>query len=203
MRIGINVPNELLERVKAIRPEVNVSQICRDALEEIVNNAQRLRAKVNANGMDVRAASLANSDNYITEPDWQTYGWEDAIAWANSVSPSDWSECWTIYESDRRNGKGDYLPGPYFCWYTPGVKRFYDRERANEAWFQQQSKSGGIGQAYKEAEQKYDEAWFECVSEVKRLVEQHQQAQLDQAVAEREKARQSRSEPEVPPQLLD
>lgn len=203
MRIGINVPNELLQRVKAIKPEVNVSQVCRDALEEIVNNAQRLRTTVAANGMDARAASLANSDNYITEPDWQTYGWEDAMEWANSVSSDDWRECWTIYESDQRDGKGDYLPGPYFCWYTPGVKRFYNREQANQAWFQQQSKLGGIGQSYREAEKKYDEAWFDCVSEVKRLVEQHRQAQRDRIMAEQEKARQSLPEPELPPQLRD
>ena len=34
MRIGINVPNGLLDRVKQIRPEVNVSQVCRGALEQ-------------------------------------------------------------------------------------------------------------------------------------------------------------------------
>ena len=50
MRIGINVPNELLQRVKAIRPEVNVSQICREALEESARNAERVRARVAADG---------------------------------------------------------------------------------------------------------------------------------------------------------
>ena len=200
MRIGINVPNELLDRVKAVKPEVNVSQVCREALEEIVNDAHRLRAKVAANAMDARVASLANS---LTEPDWKTYGWEDAIEWANTVSPDDWRECWTIYESDQQTGRGDYLPGPYFCWYTPGVKRFYHRGQAHEDWFQQQSKYGGIGQSHRAAERKYDQAWFDCVSEVKRLVEQHQQAQRDKAVAEHETAWQSRPEPEVPPQLQD
>ena len=203
MRIGINVPNELLQRVKAIRPEVNVSQVCREALEEIVSDAQRLRAMVATSGIDGHVASLANSDNYIPEPDWQTYGWEDAIEWANSVSPDDWRECWNIYESDLRNGKGDYLPGPYFCWYTPGVKRFYNRERANEAWFQQQSKAGGIGNPYREAERKYDEAWFDCASEVKRLVEQHRKEKQDRMISEREAAWRSHPQPELPPQLLD
>ena len=200
MRIGINVPNELLERVKAIQPEVNVSQVCREALEEMVNDAQRLRATVAANGLEARAASLAN---YIAEPDWQTYGWEDAIEWVNSVSPDDWRECWTIYENDQRDGKGDYWPGPYFCWYTPGVTRFYHRERDNEAWFQQQSKLGGSGRSYSEAEKKYDKAWFDCVSEVKRLVELYRSDQDDKTMAERRERREARRKPELPPQLLE
>ena len=198
MRIGISVSNELLQRVKAVRPEVNVSQVCREALEEMVNDAQRLRAMVAASDMDCCVASLAGS---LEEPDWQTYGWEDAMEWANAVSPDDWRECWSIYESDQQTGRGDYLPVPYFCWYTPGVKRFYERERVHKDWFQQQSKSGAIGQTYREAERKYEQAWFDCVSEVKRLVEQHQQAQLDKAVAEREAAWQSRPAPDVPPKL--
>ena len=33
MRIGVNVPNELLERVKEIEPRVNISSICRKAIE--------------------------------------------------------------------------------------------------------------------------------------------------------------------------
>ena len=33
MRIGINVPNDLIEQVKAIAPDVNVSHICREALK--------------------------------------------------------------------------------------------------------------------------------------------------------------------------
>ena len=202
MRIGINVPNELLEQVKAIRPEVNVSQICRDALEEIVSNSHRLTATINANGMDTRAASIAN-DNYTPEPDWQTYGWEDAMEWVNSVSPDDWHECWNIYESDQRDGKGDYLPGPYFCWYTPGVKTFHHREMANEAWFQQQFKIRGIGNPYREAEKRYDEAWFDCVREVKRLVEQHRKEKQDRMTSEREAAWRSHPQPELPPQLLD
>ena len=45
MRVGINVPDELLRRVKEIRPQVNVSQVCRQALERCVEIAEMAKAQ--------------------------------------------------------------------------------------------------------------------------------------------------------------
>ena len=45
MRLGINVPDELLRRVKEIRPRVNVSQVCRQALERYVDIAEQAKRR--------------------------------------------------------------------------------------------------------------------------------------------------------------
>ena len=51
MRIGVNIPDELLQRVREIRPEVNVSQICRQALEDRAALAERVKAQVEEDGI--------------------------------------------------------------------------------------------------------------------------------------------------------
>ena len=34
MRIGINIPNELHRRLEPLKQHINISQICREAIEE-------------------------------------------------------------------------------------------------------------------------------------------------------------------------
>ena len=82
MRIGINVPSELMKKVKAIRPAVNVSQICREALDERVRVGERAIAQAEADGVDEQVVRLAESlGNSLIEPDWETYALEDAREW--------------------------------------------------------------------------------------------------------------------------
>ena len=52
MRIGINVPDELLKELKQVRPEVNVSQVCREALANRVEVARRAADRAIGDGVD-------------------------------------------------------------------------------------------------------------------------------------------------------
>ena len=61
MRIGINVPDELLKQVKQVRPEVNVSQVCRDALADHVEVARRAAARAVSDGVDEHVQRLNRS----------------------------------------------------------------------------------------------------------------------------------------------
>ena len=61
MRIGVNIPNELMNRVKEIRPPVNVSQVCREALEERAMTHDRVLSQVASDGVDDQVFRLAES----------------------------------------------------------------------------------------------------------------------------------------------
>ncbi len=79
MRIGVNVPNELLRRVKEIEPRVNISLVCREALESRVEVADRAQAQAYGDGVDEHVARLVDSVNGpMIEPDWVAYAIEDA-----------------------------------------------------------------------------------------------------------------------------
>ncbi len=83
MRIGINVPDELLKELKQVRPEVNVSQVCRGALADRVDQWHGGQAltlpyaiamhEATAGGgacSEARPSSVAKPP---IEPDWEAY----------------------------------------------------------------------------------------------------------------------------------
>ena len=52
MRLGINIPNSLYKRMGPIKQRVNISQICRDAIEEWVNAYEGSLDKAKQDGME-------------------------------------------------------------------------------------------------------------------------------------------------------
>ena len=206
MRIGINVPNELLERVKEIRPAVNISQVCREALDARVETFERAVSRASADGQVVRLAeSLGNP---LIEPDWETYALEDAREWIGKVSADDWEWFIEDYEYFIGNNRGNevWFRGE---WWTGmiGAKGFSDRRRENHEWFLTQFRvKSGLGSnvnPYQEAEEKYTRAWLGYVNEVRRMLKRHWKDEYDKLVAEREQYRLSLPEPELPPQLIE
>ena len=105
MRIGINVPNELLQRVKAIRPEVNVSQICREALESRAALQQRIDDWLDDYEIEELAQHFAQADNLpLIEPDWVAMGIEDARGWIEAATPDEWESCFRVYRHLKESG---------------------------------------------------------------------------------------------------
>ena len=43
-RIGVNIPNELIKRLEPLKPEMNVSQICREAITRHLEAYERARS---------------------------------------------------------------------------------------------------------------------------------------------------------------
>ena len=76
MRIGVNIPDKLLRRVKNIRPEVNVSQVCRQALEDRAALAERVKKQVEEDGMEAHTRRFFEPGHApLPEPDWVGYAW--------------------------------------------------------------------------------------------------------------------------------
>ena len=208
MRLGINVPNELLKRVKEIRPQVNVSKVCREALEHRVEIAERAKAQAIDDGLDEHVARLAQSVKAPPiEPDWVACALDDARDWVRTVTSEDWKMF--IYQSDFLRAKGREEADMVDVWSGSGgdrglTYRLYDMSESTE-WseyqFEEQFESGGPDPHVK-AREEYCRAWLGYVHEARRKLEKLHKEEYDRVMAERAEYRQSRPAPELPQQLL-
>ena len=86
MRIGINVPDRVLNRIKALDPEVNVSKMCRQALEDYCAVLERARERVASDGVHEQVVRCPKGNSI--EPDWVGYALDDARDWVNAIDPA-------------------------------------------------------------------------------------------------------------------
>ncbi len=206
VRIGINVPNELLQKVKQIKPEVNVSQICREALRDHVESYERAVDQADSDGVDQHLIRLADSNvGYPMEPDWEALGFEDARDWIRAVTPEIWEQFTRQYEFRiRRNWNTEEM---FDIWSQLGGSGGYGkRVYENNDWFDAQCEVDDGGEAILSAHEKsrkgYSRAWLGYVLEVKRRLEQHRMHEYEKLKAEWEKYRQSSPDVELPPLLI-
>ena len=206
MRIGINVPDELLKELKQVRPEVNVSQVCRDALADRVEVARRAAAKAVSDGVDEHVQRLDRSAaKPPIEPDWEAYALDDARAWVHSVTPEAWEQF--IYQADflRRQGRDETQMVSLWS-HGEGVVGLARHLDENREWLFSQYdldfESGANSNPRERAERKYGRAWLGYVYEVRRLLDKHRKEEYDRVMAERAEDRRSRPDPELPLQLV-
>ena len=206
MRIGINVPDELLRRVKEIRPQVSVSQVCRQALERYVEIAEMAKAQAIADDVDEDVDRLAQSVKApVVEPDWVTYALEDARDWIGKVTPEEWE--FFIHQSDVLGKQGRDEAEMVDIWSQSGNDNgLPHRLHENRAWFEYQFEerleAGDSPDLHDKARDEYSRVWLGYVHEVRRRLESHYKDEYDRVMAERAKHRKSLQDPELPPQLV-
>ena len=207
MRVGINVPDELLRRVKEIRPQVNVSQVCRQALERCVGIAEMAKAQAIADHVDEDVDRLAQCvEAPMIEPDWVAYALDDARDWVRTVKPEAWERF--IYQIDFLRKQGRDEAEMVDIWSDiGGDKGLQHRMSANTVWFEYQFdlqfESGGGPDPHHKAREEYSRAWLGYVHEVRRRLESHYKDEYDRVMAKRAEHRKSLPDPELPPQLVD
>lgn len=213
MRIGINVPNDLLNRVKDLQPQINISQVCREALTKLADNHDLAVERVRNDGTVERVLEFFSEEGeLLVEPDWVGYALDDAAAWVSKVSPEVWDDFWA------RNGSLESVDGDLlrFVEYEPrkaGTKGWHERHDENEEWIiaqydEQFVRHGSFGRNIThECRQEYGRAWLTYIKEVRRqqlaYIEAKRQALLAEWEREKEEAMRSRKAPEVPPQLRE
>lgn len=208
--MGINVPNDLLKRVKSLDPAINISQVCREALENQATGLQRVADWLahDDGEIDEEFQRLAEDyDQSGNEPDWPLLGWNDAREWLSGVTPERWTHFlreWEFLES--RGGK----PDSSLCSiYSRGavVKNYSTRFLENQDWFNARyfyaALRGHNFSDYEESRKSYEAAWVSYVGEVRRQYLAAIDAKRQAVLSEREKAWLSRPAPELPPQLQE
>ena len=206
MRIGVNVPNELLVKVKEIDPIVNVSQLVREALQRRVDIAELATARAIQDGVESQVDRLdASVRTSILEPDWVAYALEDAREWVWAATSQTWERF--IYEIDFLRAQGRD-PTEFVRIWSHGdeIRGLEQRLHDNRDWFEQRHElgfqTGNAVTPYEEAESEYARAWLSYVNEVRRLLELRRKEELDRLMAERKNYRAALPHPEAPTQLL-
>ncbi len=163
MRLGVNIPKEIYDQIKESRPEVNVSQVCREALEKRVALYERARARAAEDDVDKEAARLASSvRNLLIEPDWVSFALDDAQEWLGAVDKEEWENFLDIWYDLEEFGMSPLIKT---------TNLLFERIREYEDWFMAQDRVGNYGAAWSKAVGDYERAWVDYVSKVRLKVD--------------------------------
>ena len=129
MRIGINIPNELMRRLEPLKPELNISQVCRDALAAKAGKYEQMKASLDDNEVNAAVTGLWEREKEFlaaVDFDWEMLGYKDAAAWVKSASWDNWDDLLEELHSckERNWPECDIVPP---C--INGVKWVNDHER--------------------------------------------------------------------------
>ena len=225
MRIGINIPKELHQRLQPLKGTMNISQICREALEAYVEKYEEYTHWLDSDSAKELVAEICEKEferKAMVEVDWETIGYQDAKDWVQGATLADW-DYWNRCRSDsdphRKNTVwtfGRYvreglMKGKFV---SPGAARtFHQRhreywERIHEQddefmdWMNEEY--DGLGPVYDRgvAEQAYGLAWMTYTSAVWEKICGLRPAYQLQRKREHVESRQALIAPEVPEQVL-
>lgn len=205
MRIGINVPNELLQRVKAIRPEVNVSQICREALESRAAEAERIAAQVESDGLEEHIRRFAHRNEVrLTEPNWKAMAIQDARDWVRAVDVDLWFDFWEEHDAHK---EGEYHLGVIGHWIAQ-ADLDASHVRKNTYWdtTTQHPRRWRLyaWDAQQKAQEDYNRTWLDYVLEVRRKLDEYNEAEHQKWLAKgEEEIAEARQSMELPPRLVE
>ena len=163
MRIGINVPNELLKRMEPLKRMTNVSQICRDAIEAWVDSYERAKERAGRDGMEDVALRLRKQlESY--EVDWEALGHEDAKIWAQMATLENFEHLFHNVRVAKRQGR---LPGLWCAPILPGTKDYHERQGEHSEWFGRQIELDEYGpNPYLKSEEEYTRGWLAYLTAV-------------------------------------
>ena len=203
MRLGINIPDKLIKRIKELDPGVNISQVCRETLRSYCRALERINNWIDDYEDDAEEQMLRLSQEPPVEPDWVGYGLEDARDWVRVVEPRDWQYFWYSHDGYKDDAKERTWLIDFYS--SSWVNTFHDRVREHDSWFIPPlagPTEGDRRDALDKAREDYYRAWLGYVNEVRRRQLRYFEGIRNRVLVEREEALKARPEAEVPPQLL-
>lgn len=162
MRIGINVPNSLVKRMEPLKQMINVSQICRDAIQGWVDTYEHAMEKARQDGME-EVATVLSREWEPYEVDWQAIGHEDARTWAQKATPDNFEHFAHNLKIGRSKGR---TPGIWMAPHLPGTKAYGERQGEHEEWFKQQCELDWGTNPYLRAQEEYERGWTSYIISV-------------------------------------
>ena len=194
MRIGINLPDNLLKRIEPLKPTINVSRICRDAIEAYATGYERAQEHVDADG------TRSVADGFWAEEkgeviDWDELGYHDARDWVRAATLKDIKYLFHNIEVSQRLHMNESI---LFYRFIPGTKVFWDRQAEHRDWFIRQIEWDERTNYHERAREEYERAWLAYVTVIWERVQQLQQ----DGAQTRLDARAARPEPDVPAHLV-
>ena len=200
MRIGINVPDDLLKRMEPLKTVTNVSQICRDAIKTHVGTYERAMTRAKEDGMNSVVERLGDE---LTQPtvDWELLGIEDAKMWVQLAKLDDFEALVERLEIFKTGSRSPYeVPIPI----VQGVKFFEERSNDYNEWFDRQIELDLDANPYIKAKLVYQTGKISYIIAVWQMAQEKAKKRYEASVISLEKAkREARNQIKVPDHLVD
>ena len=208
MRLGISIPNELHRRLEPLKQYVNVSQICREAIEDRVRCYEKALASQNEQDV-VLALEMAWKEELemiaVIEVDWGMSGCGDARPWVTAARLPDWDYLHHRQDIIQKQGRPRWnVPPPYL----EGTKTFDDRwfelhdriQQEDEHFHEWLYERGGIDR--EAAEQEYMSAWLAYTDSAWDLIREKRQRYSEERHRQVLEVRKKEHDPTVPEELF-
>ena len=210
MRLGINIPNDLHRRLAPLKQYVNVSQICREAIDDRIRPYEKAlasRSNESVASAIERVWEEERSMREIIEVDWGMVGYEDAKRWIETAQLEDWNYLHHCQEVVERQGRPRWdFPPPDL----EGVKTFLEHfvELNGRIWQHKDRLLNWLYEEYggmdREAPQReYMLAWLAHTDAAWELFCEMRSRYLEERRRERLEARSNQPDPVLPQRLLE
>ena len=213
MRIGVNIPDDLIRRLDPLKPELNLSQICRDAITSHVEKYEKAVAHLNT-GLTQDVLNKVYEEEArcraIVDVDWESRGYENAILWVESASRKDWNDLHKLRARLRRDNlpewgveppisgpNGDRVP----C-FDHLRREYYQTELSQSDEFLDWLDANGIQMNWDKARVDYGRSWLAYVDAAWDVIRKRREEDQRNLKRERRAARHSRLEPTIRNDLL-
>jgi len=190
MRIGINIPNDLVRRLGPFKQFVNISQVCRDAIYEYVALQERAQKQAESDEVDKLATRLFDEKKTNTV-DWELFGLQDAKEWSSRASKDDWDVLFDRLDYFEEQGISPFDGQIRRIPRVEGVKDYYDRQYeidVDDGWFAQRIYEEA--NPYIVAQSEYQSGFLAYIMIIRQKVREKLMADLK---AQEEKIRQMKS----------
>jgi len=200
VRIGINVPDDLLKRMEPLKTVTNVSQICRDAIKTHIEAYERAMTRAKEDGMNAIAEHLSNK-LVPQEVDWELLGIEDAKIWVQLAKLENFEYLLHKLEVLERQGRSPYevrIPR------VQGDKSFGERSDEHDEWFLRQIEADKESNPDIEAELIYQRGKLSYILAVWNMTkEKAKEKYKAESIARKNARREAQNKIQVPDHLIE
>ena len=203
MRIGVNIPGELINRIEPLRPMLNVSRICREAIETYARNCDRAARLDEVDLMEAETERLLGQERLVNV-DWEDMGYQDGKAWTHASDLEDFEDAFHNFAISQRNG-ATWLPWMFSVQGkgAQSVKNYWRRQAEHTEWFTQQCALHPEANPFPEAERLYTAGWLAYVGTVWKMIQDRREEQRREWEEAMRKTRESRPAPRIPKGVED
>ena len=215
MRIGVNIPNDLMRRLEPLKPELNVSEVCREAITKRVEKYERAIVSLDdartRNALDETIAAEIEHWSATMNFDWEELGYEDAVNWVASATWSDWDARVKALGFLERQSRPTWEIQRFLRGRNGNVAKTFE-ERRQEFWDMRDRLSdelldwlddNGILTDWEAAERDYGRAWSVYLTAAWQLICERKDEHLEFLREQRAEKRRNRPQPSIPDHLFD
>lgn len=213
MRIGVNIPDDLLRRLDPLKSELNISEVCREALAKRVQGYETAIINLedgSASEVLERAAGEEIEHWKNIDFDWEALGYEDAVNWVASATWKDWETrreaqgllerqnrpSWEIHQflrGDRERGNKTF---------DDRFRDFYEFRRGLSDEYLDWLYYNGIETDWDAARRDYGRAWVVYLGKAWAIICERRNTELERLRQQLIEDRRNRPQPSIPDHLF-